>query len=88
MAPSFALTAKITLTPLLTDASGSTSPLSPVEATAHGTAIPWTPLVLVLALLACAVAALRLRSRRKQGEEERVREAVARELREREEKVG
>ncbi|MFD4751514.1 WxL protein peptidoglycan domain-containing protein [Streptomyces sp. NPDC058426] len=88
VAPSFALTAKITLTPLLTDASGSTSPLSPVEATAHGTAIPWTLLVLVLALLACAVAALRLRSRRKQGEEERVREAVARELREREAKVG
>ncbi|WP_435246088.1 COG1470 family protein [Streptomyces sp. NRRL F-5630] len=74
--------------PLLTDASGSTSPLPPVKATAHGTAIPRTLLVLLLALVARKVAALRLRRHRKRGEKARKRAAVARELRKREEKAG
>ncbi|MET8557340.1 hypothetical protein ABZV64_20630 [Streptomyces sp. NPDC004959] len=56
-------------------------------ATAHGTAIPWTPLVL-LALVARTVAALRLPRHRKRGEKARKRAAVARELRKREEKAG
>ncbi|MGE9692403.1 MULTISPECIES: hypothetical protein [unclassified Streptomyces] len=57
-------------------------------ATAHGTAIPWTLLVLLLALVARTVAALRLPRHRKRGEKARKRAAVARELRKREEKAG
>ncbi|WP_432159657.1 hypothetical protein [Streptomyces sp. NRRL F-5630] len=59
-----------------------------MKATAHGTAIPWTLLVLLLALVARKVAALRLRRHRKRGEKARKRAAVARELRKREEKAG
>ncbi|WP_431033815.1 WxL protein peptidoglycan domain-containing protein [Streptomyces sp. P6-2-1] len=86
--PSFALTAKVTLTPLLTDASGSTAPLPPTTATTHAPAIPWTLLVLLLLVVACATAAFVLRRRRKRTADQRLREAVERELRERGEKVA
>ncbi|WP_234010597.1 DUF916 domain-containing protein [Streptomyces sp. SPB074] len=78
--PSFAVKARITLTPLLTDASGSTSPLAPVTATTHAPAIPWVLLVLLLVLTAATVTALRLRRDRARREESRVRAAVAKEL--------
>jgi hypothetical protein len=83
VAPALVLSARVTLTPLLTDASGSLSALPPVSAGAHGLAVPWTLLLAFLVLLACAAGALLLRRRRARREEARVREAVARELGER-----
>jgi hypothetical protein len=55
-------TATVSVTPLLTDAAGSTAPLPAVEATAHAWAIPWLVLVPLLAL-----AVLGLRVRRRSG---------------------
>ncbi|WUH91739.1 DUF916 domain-containing protein [Streptomyces sp. NBC_00433] len=88
VAPGFRLAATVTLTPLLTDASGSTSALKPVAATAHGWAVPWTLTLLVVLLAAAAVATLLLvrrgRARARQREDARVRDAVERTLREQE----
>ncbi|RMB82091.1 WxL protein peptidoglycan domain-containing protein [Streptomyces shenzhenensis] len=88
VAPAFRLTATATLTPLLTDASGSTSPLKQVEATAGGWAVPWTLLLIVLVLAAAVttwlVLARRARAKRKQREDARVRDAVEQALREQE----
>ncbi|MFH9979777.1 WxL protein peptidoglycan domain-containing protein [Streptomyces sp. NPDC017179] len=84
--PGVVLTATATLTPLLTDASGSTTALDPVTATAHGWAVPWTLLLLLLLLIAVAVGAVvrtrRGRARRKLREDARVRDAVEQALRE------
>ncbi|MFF2846805.1 WxL protein peptidoglycan domain-containing protein [Streptomyces sp. NPDC058001] len=78
--PAFTLSATTTLTPILTDASGSTSSLPPTESTAHTWAIPWPLLLLTLLLIAAATTAVLLtrrnRRRRKEREETRVREAV------------
>ncbi|SBT54261.1 protein of unknown function (DUF916) [Micromonospora narathiwatensis] len=88
VAPAVRLAATVGLTPLLTDASGSTTALDPVSTTAHGWAIPWTLLVLVVVLLAAVVGAPLLarrgRARRKQREDARVQEAVEQALREQE----
>ncbi|MYS18922.1 protein of unknown function, partial [Streptomyces sp. DvalAA-14] len=82
VAPGVRLAATATVTPLLTDASGSTSPLEPVRATTHGWAVPWTLLVLAVVLIALVAGALVLarrgRARRKQREDARVRAAVER----------
>ncbi|CAG6392277.1 DUF916 domain-containing protein [Streptomyces cocklensis] len=87
-APAFRLSATVTLTPLLTDASGSTSALKPVTATAHGWAVPWTLTLLAVLLVAAAVAVpllvRRARARGRLREDARVREAVERTLREQE----
>ncbi|MFJ2304274.1 WxL protein peptidoglycan domain-containing protein [Streptomyces sp. NPDC087787] len=84
--PGVVLTATAALTPLLTDASGSTTALDPVTATAHGWAVPWTLLLLLLLLIAVAVGAVvrtrRGRARRKLREDARVRDAVEQALRE------
>ncbi|WP_433826413.1 WxL protein peptidoglycan domain-containing protein [Actinoplanes sp. CA-015351] len=86
VSPAVLLAATATLTPLLTDASGSTTSLDPVTATARVWAFPWSLTVLVVALIALLIAAViltrRRRATRKQREEERVREAVAEALRE------
>ncbi|MFF2330003.1 MULTISPECIES: WxL protein peptidoglycan domain-containing protein [unclassified Streptomyces] len=83
--PALRLTAAVTVTPLITDAAGSTTALEPVRATAHGWAVPWTLLLLLILVLAAAVAAFvlvrRARVRRARREEERVREAVEQALR-------
>ncbi|MEU1596975.1 DUF916 domain-containing protein [Streptomyces sp. NPDC005708] len=80
VAPGVSLTATATLTPRLTDASGSTTSLKPVEATAHGWAVPWTLLLILIVLIALIAGALvlirRNRTRRKLREDERVRAAV------------
>ncbi|MFI1091869.1 hypothetical protein [Streptomyces sp. NPDC020917] len=85
VAPGFRLSATVTLTPLLTDASGSTSPLEPVRATAHGWAVPWTLTALIVLVAAAAVGALlltrRSRARARQREDARVKEAVEATLR-------
>ncbi|WP_329158549.1 DUF916 domain-containing protein [Streptomyces sp. NBC_01717] len=85
VAPGVSLAATATLTPLLTDASGSTSSLKPVQATAHGWAVPWTLLLLVVVVIAAVAGALVLRRRnrvrRKAREDARIRDAVEQALR-------
>lgn len=81
--------ASVTATPTVTDASGSTSDLDPVTASAMGWAVPWPILVALLLIVAAAVFGprwLRARRRRRQAAEDaRVAEAVARSLAEKEE---
>jgi len=83
--PAFDLAVTATLTPLLTDASGSTTSLRPVRTTMHAFAVPWLLLLLVLVLIAVVVAVVVLsrrgRSRRKDREDARVKEAVEQALR-------
>lgn len=84
--PLFAVIATTTVTPLVTDAAGSRSPIAEVSATAVGPAVPWM-LLLILALIAvAAVLVWRGRARRKvaaqEAEEARVSEAVAKALEE------
>jgi hypothetical protein len=61
VAPAIRTTATVTLTPLLTDAAGSTAPLPAVTASGHAWTIPWTLPALILA----AAVALWLRARRR-----------------------
>jgi len=74
------LTATATVTPVVVDASGSTTALEPVEATGIGWALPWMLLLILLVLAALVVLAVRLLRRRRAGlrarEDERVRRAV------------
>ena len=81
--------ASVTATPTVTDASGSTTDLDPVTASAMGLAVPWPILVVVLLIVAAVVFGprwLRARRRRRQeAEDARVAEAVARSLAEKEE---
>ena len=90
--PAFDLAVTATLTPLLTDASGSTTSLKPVSTTMHAFAVPWLLLLFVLVLVAAMVAvvvlARRGRGRRKDREDARVREAVEQALREKEAQAG
>ncbi|MFF0372275.1 WxL protein peptidoglycan domain-containing protein [Micromonospora sp. NPDC005087] len=85
VAPAVWLAATATLTPRLTDASGSTTSLKPVQATTHGWALPWMLALVLLVLVAALVAALRYRRRnrvrRSTREEVRVRDAVEQALR-------
>ncbi|MFC4030759.1 WxL protein peptidoglycan domain-containing protein [Streptomyces polygonati] len=80
VAPAVRLTATATVTPLLTDASGSTTSLRTIRATARGQAVPWTLALLVAVLIAVATGAFllarRTRARRRLREEARVRDAV------------
>lgn len=82
------LTATATLTPLLTDASGTTTSLPSVQAATHAWAIPWTLLLLLVVLIAVVAAGVLLarrdRARRKLREDARVREAVHDALRDQE----
>ncbi|MEV4345778.1 DUF916 domain-containing protein [Actinoplanes sp. NPDC049596] len=83
--PAILLDATVTLVPQMTDASGSTSSLDKVSATAHGFAWPWTLLALLLLVIALIAAAVVISRRRRAGrkarEDARVREAVADALR-------
>lgn len=83
--PALRLTATVAVTPLVTDAAGSTTALDPVRTTAHGWAVPWTLLLLLVLVLGAAAAGFvlvrRARVRRARHEEERVREAVEQALR-------
>ncbi|MBQ1035834.1 WxL protein peptidoglycan domain-containing protein [Micromonospora sp. C81] len=85
VAPAISLAATATLTPLLTDASGSTTSLKPVTVTAHGWALPWTLVLALVVLVAALVGAYlyrrRNRTQRKVREDARVRDAVAQALR-------
>ncbi|ROQ76741.1 MMPL family protein [Streptomyces sp. CEV 2-1] len=83
--PAFRLTAAVAVTPLVTDAAGSTTALDSVLTTAHGWAVPWALLLLLVLVLGAAATAFVLvrrgRVRRARREEERVREAVEQALR-------
>lgn len=59
----FVLTGTVSLTPLLTDASGSTVPLSTADTTAHSLAVPWVLLVVVVVVVCGLVFFLRSRRR-------------------------
>jgi hypothetical protein len=80
VAPALRLTATATLTPMFTDASGSTTSMKPIVVTAHGWAVPWTLLIALIVLVALiagiVVVSRRNRARRKQREDARVRQAV------------
>ncbi|WP_431279920.1 WxL protein peptidoglycan domain-containing protein [Leifsonia poae] len=69
-----------TVTPIVTDASGSTTPLAPITGTATGWAVPWMLLLIVLILAALVFGALRLRKRvlaqQRVREDARVKDAV------------
>ncbi|MGW7660391.1 WxL protein peptidoglycan domain-containing protein [Streptomyces sp. NPDC054756] len=82
VAPGVRLTATATLLPLLTDPSGSTTPLKPVAATAHTWAVPWTVVLLLLAVAVALFLVRRARARRKEREAARVQGAVERALQE------
>ncbi|MFB9690303.1 DUF916 domain-containing protein [Amycolatopsis plumensis] len=71
--PAVYLAATVTLVPLLTDAAGSTSPLPAADTTVHTWAVPWTLVVLLVALVAVVVGLLR-RRRTKQREDEHLPE--------------
>ena len=87
--PAFLLSATVTVTPQLTDASGSTTPLDAITVTARGWAVPWTlavvVVVLLLAVVAVVLVARRRRKRRAADADARVREAVEEALRQRDE---
>ncbi|MFS0795505.1 WxL protein peptidoglycan domain-containing protein [Microbacterium sp. 1P10AE] len=80
--------ASVTAIPTVTDASGSTTDLDPVTASAMGWAVPWPILVVLLLIVAAVILGprwLRARRRRRQeAEDARVAEAVARTLAEKE----
>lgn len=87
VAPATRLTATATLTPLLTDASGSSTNLETVEATGSAWAMPWALLLLILVVAAVVVAgrmvSRRHRARRRSSEDARVQQAVEQALRDR-----
>jgi hypothetical protein len=80
VAAAFVAVGSTTVTPIVTDASGSTSALEPIAASAAAPAMPWTWLIVVLVLAALVVLALRvlprLRAKRRASEDARVQEAV------------
>jgi hypothetical protein len=82
VSPTVRLAATATLTPLITDASGSRTALKPVSSTTHGWALPWALLVLVVILVAAFFGARAQRRRAKTREDARVQEAVEKALRE------
>ncbi|KUL32614.1 WxL protein peptidoglycan domain-containing protein [Actinoplanes awajinensis] len=81
LTPAVLMTATATLTPLVTDESGSTTALADVSATAHLWVLPWTWTILLLVAIAAVVAgvllARRARRRRQAREEARIKAAVA-----------
>jgi hypothetical protein len=88
VSPAVRLAATATLTPVITDPSGSTSQLPAIKATAAAWAVPWPLAVLLILLVAALITAIvltrRNRARRKQREDARVAEAVQRALKEKE----
>ncbi len=77
----FLLTGTATATPIVTDASGTTSPLTPVVASGTGWAVPWTLLAILVVIVLLAIFVPRLLRRRRAAkrarEDARVQEAVA-----------
>jgi hypothetical protein len=65
--PAVRTTGTVTLLPLLTDAAGSTGPLTAVETTTHAWTIPWALLLLLLVALAVVVLGARRLINRTRG---------------------
>jgi hypothetical protein len=61
--PALRLTATVTLVPLLTDAAGSTAPLTATKASGHALIVPWSLLAAIAVLCGLAVAFARMRRR-------------------------
>lgn len=84
VAPLVLLNATALVTPLMTDASGSTTPLTPITATAVGWAVPWVLLAVVILIVLLAIFLPRLMKRRRTvrqaREDTRVADAVTRAL--------
>ncbi|QAY58982.1 DUF916 domain-containing protein [Microbacterium protaetiae] len=84
VAPLVLLTGTATVTPIVTDASGTTSALSPVTGSATGWAVPWVLLVVLVLVVAAIVLAPRMvrwrRRTRRAREDARVQAAVAQAL--------
>lgn len=57
--PALRLAATVTLTPLITDASGSIASLDSTENTTHGWAVPWVLFILLCLVAGLAVVAIR-----------------------------
>ncbi|GAA2612925.1 WxL protein peptidoglycan domain-containing protein [Paractinoplanes durhamensis] len=80
------LTATVTLTPKITDASGTTTSLPAVTESTHFRAVSWTLILLIVLAIALIVVAVLLRrrnrARRRAREDDRVAKAVADALRE------
>lgn len=75
------LVASTSVTPIVVDASGSTTGLEPVTASTTGASVPWLLLIIVVAVAAAAVGVTLLRRRRlaeqRAREDARVEQAVA-----------
>ncbi|MFD8340364.1 DUF916 domain-containing protein [Streptomyces solisilvae] len=67
VAPALRTTGRVTLTPLLADASGSIAPLATVETTAHAWTIPWVSLLLLLVVLCGVLFGIRWAFRLRRG---------------------
>ncbi|MBD3943436.1 DUF916 domain-containing protein [Microbacterium sp. NEAU-LLC] len=82
--PLFALLASTAVTPVVTDAAGSRSPIAEVSAAGVGAAVPWMLLIVVALVAATVVLVLRRRGRRRavaqEREDARVSEAVEKAL--------
>ncbi|MER6011808.1 WxL protein peptidoglycan domain-containing protein [Streptomyces bluensis] len=65
VAPALRTTGTVTLTPLLTDTSGSIAPLAATETTTHTWTIPWVLLLLLLVVLCGVIVAIRWAFRRR-----------------------
>jgi Bacterial protein of unknown function (DUF916) len=78
------LNATASVTPLMTDASGSTTPLAPITATAVGWTVPWALLVVVILIVLLVVFMPRLLKKRwtlrQAREDARVAAAITRAL--------
>jgi hypothetical protein len=85
--PGVRLAGTVTLTPLMTDAAGSVSPLAEIETTSHAWAIPWALLVLLVVVIGLVVLGVVVSRRRREQarlrEDARVQEAIGQALRER-----
>ncbi len=82
--PLFALFATAAVSPIVVDASGSTTPMDDVSATGVGAAIPWTLLAVIVLVAVGIFLLVRSRGKRriaaKQREDARIDEAIAQAL--------
>jgi hypothetical protein len=86
VAPAVRLAGTATITPLITDAAGSTTALDPVTAKTHGWAVSWILWLLIVVLIVVVVGGIpfvrRRRAQRALREDARVQAAVEERLRE------
>ena len=76
VSPAVLLGATPTLTPQLTDASGTTTSLKTVTVTGHAWAVPWAVVLLIVLVIAAILLVRRTAAGRKRREDARVQAAV------------